>query len=469
MALRKSVIVLLIALVHLASCDDTSDFRGITGTVVDRQTNTPLSGVSVVILEDGPTTVSDENGMFEFTEADIAVLLQPEVDGVPTLALSITHPDYRPRETNVNLNESTEIKLLLADYEAYAYNAPVQVGDDIESGELGDVALNSQTIHNLMDKVYRDHYNELHSILIYRAGKLALEEYFIGNNDTIDFENGILVDRRPADIQWTRNEKHYVASVNKALTSTLVGIALDQSEIAVTAPIAANLPAYSSYFEDAGKAAITYEDCLTMQANLSWNEWGQPDLANMWKSEDFADFALSRNYLGAGAEWRYNSALPNILLKCVDDMVGGNIREWAHDNFYGKLGITDYTWQSQPDEYPEGSARMFIRPRDMLKIGITYLNNGVWKGEQVIPEQYVKECYEIQVNTPNTGDYSYYFWPRSINGIDYLSAEGDGGNYINIIPSLDMVVVVTQGLYLNGSYASQMTEIMTDYVLPAAE
>jgi CubicO group peptidase (beta-lactamase class C family) len=260
-----------------------------------------------------------------------------------------------------------------------------------------------------------------------------------------------------------------VASANKAFTSTLVGIALDQTNITTTMPIASYLPDYSVYFGDAGKAKITFEDCLTMQSNLQWNEWGQPDLANMWKSNDFASFALSRSYLGAGTEWRYNSALPNILLKCVDNMVGGNVRKWGHDNFYGKLGITDYTWQSQPDGYPEGSARMFIRPRDMLKIGITYLNNGVWEGEQVVPEKYVKACYDVKVTTPNTGDYSYYFWLRNIGGIDYLSAEGDGGNYINIIPSLDMVVVVTQGLYLNGPYASQMNEIMKDYVLAAAE
>lgn len=470
MVLRKSVIALFICLFHFVGCDDPEDSRNITGTIIDAGNNEPLSGVTVALLEDGPVTISDVNGSFTFAEQDILLLEQPEVNGNPTLALSFTHPDYRPRETNIILGQSNEIELSPKDYPFFFYNEPVQLTDDIESGKLGDVNLNTQIIQNLMERmVFGDNYDEVHSILIYRAGKLVLEEYFIGNNDTIDFENGILVDKRPEPIQWTRNEKHYVASANKAFTSTLVGIALDQSNISVTTPIASYLPDYSSHFEDAGKEGITFEDFLTMQGNLQWNEWGQPDLANMWKSDDFATFALSRNYLGAGTEWRYNSALPNILLKCIDNMVGGNVRDWAHENFYGKLGITDYKWQYQPDGYPEGSARMFIRPRDMLKIGITYLNNGVWKGEQIVPEQYVQECYDVKVTTPNTGDYSYYFWLRTINGIDYLSAEGDGGNYINIIPSLNMVVVVTQGLYLNGKYAVQMNEIMRDYILPAAE
>ncbi len=62
-------------------------------------------------------------------------------------------------------------------------------------------------------------------------------------------------------------------------------------------------------------------------------------------------------------------------------------------NFYSKLGITDYAWESQPDGIPEGGARMDMRPRDMLKVGVTYLNNGVWAGEQVIPTQWVEEVF----------------------------------------------------------------------------
>ena len=173
--------------------------------------------------------------------------------------------------------------------------------------------------------------------------------------------------------------------------------------------------------------------------------------------------------MGPNSEWRYNSAGPNLLLRCLDNIVGGDIREWTHENFYSRLGIEDYKWDSQPGGLPEGAARIFMRPRDMLKIGVAYLNNGIWNGEQVIPEAYVKECFKVKQVT-SAGSYSYFFWLRKLNDIDYLSADGDGGNYINIIPSLNMVVVITQGNYLEWPlYANQADDMMKNYIFLAVQ
>ena len=157
-----------------------------------------------------------------------------------------------------------------------------------------------------------------------------------------------------------------------------------------------------------------------------------------------------------------------MLLKGLDNTVDGGIRDWADINFYSKLGITDYDWISQPDGIPEGGARMHMRPRDMLKVGVTYLNNGVWAGEQVIPAQWVEECINRSGAHSIAGDYSYFFWHRTLDGISYISAEGDGGQYINIFPEQNMVIVMTQGNYSQFQlYGAQADEIMGTYILPA--
>ena len=110
---------------------------------------------------------------------------------------------------------------------------------------------------------------------------------------------------------------------------------------------------------------------------------------------------------------------------------------------------------------------MHMRPRDMLKVGVTYLNNGVWNSEQVIPAQWVEDVSTVQVTT-SSGDYGYFFWHRTLNGIDYLSAEGDGGQFINIFPEQNMVIVMTQGNYLEWPiYVDQADDIMGNYILPA--
>ena len=351
------------------------------------------------------------------------------------------------------------------------YFAPVQLDDGIQTGHLDDANLDTNLINQLLVKTVQPGaagYTELHSLLIYKDGHLVVEEYYEGNNDYIDFEGGILRKTgTPSQIQWGRTNRHYLASVNKSLTATVAGIAFDQFGYTPTNHIAPLLPSKAAYFSDANKAAVTLHDMLTMQLGFIWDEWGSNDLTLLWQSTDFTDFLLSRNNNGPQSAWVYNSASPNMLLRGLDNMVPGSIRDWAHTNFYSKLGITDYDWQSQPDGLPEGAARMHMRPRDMLKVGITYLDNGVWDGTQVIPTNWVNEVSTVQVNG-FAGDYSYFFWMRQLNGVNYISADGDGGQYINIFPDQNMVIVMTQGNYLGWPlYVNQANNMMGNYILPA--
>ena len=466
----RIVISLLLAGL-LLNCNKSEDASPVSGTVVDAFSNTPVQGAEIALLEEGPVTMTDGQGRFAISKEMVGQLPESDkitFDGTQGIAVGVTHPDYRPLEANLKFNTSGTLQLVRKSVPVFLYHQPVQLNDGIVTGTLDDGGMDNQVIQNLMDKIHGGDFKQIHSLLVYRKGKLILEEYFFGNNDTIRFEHNVVVDRTPPPVQWTRTGKHYVASVNKSLTSTLVGIALDQKGLSVETKIAPYLPDYAAYFADPDKAAITFGDCLTMTAGFQWDEWGANDLSLLWQSEDFADFLLSRNSLGVDAEWRYCSALPNLLLKAVDNMIGSPVRDWAMTNFYQKLGITDLNWQSQPDGYPEGAARMFIRPRDLLKIGITYLNHGRWDETQVVPSAWVDACMQVKEAT-EFGDYSYYFWLRHLDGIDYLSADGDGGNYVNIIPSLDMVIVVTQGNYLLWPfYVDQVDAIMQDYLFPAA-
>ena len=348
------------------------------------------------------------------------------------------------------------------------YEVPDQLNDGIPTGHLSEAGIAIEPITRLLEKTYSQEYKELHSLLIYKDGLLVLEEYYFGNNDVIQFEQGIIRNRSRPPIQWSRDKKHYVASVNKALTATLTGIALKQNNLNTDHKMSDLLPAgYKGWFKDANKATLTIGDVLRMQMGFTWDEWESDDLVQLWQSNDFTRFVLDRPNVGPGTQWRYNSAGPNMLLRGLDQLLEQPLRKWAEENFYSKLGITDYDWQSQPDGYPEGSAKMFMRPRDMLKVGISYLNQGRWQGQQLIPAQWVADAFTVQA-TSDAGDYSYLMWLREIDGTYYLSADGDGGQYINIFPKENMVIVMTGGNYLEWPiYSKQADNIMSEYVLPA--
>ncbi|MDB2409551.1 serine hydrolase [Pseudomonadales bacterium] len=436
----------------------------IAGQIVESLfTNAPIVDAEVTLLFNDTTVQTDADGRYHFAVREAL----PFTENL--LAASVSAEGYRPREINIGLNNESAIEL--KEQNAYQYFSPVQLDDGLETAALSDKNINADLINQLMQKVVQQDeslgYRQIHSLLIYKDGALVLEEYNIGNNDFIDFENNITrVTSRP-DKQWGRTDKHYIASVNKALTSTVTGLALEAYDLEVDDKISTLLPEKASFFTDPNKAAVSIKHMLTMQLGFTWNEWASNDLSLLWQSNDFTEFLLNRDNAGPETEWVYNSASPNMLLRGLDNTVDGGIRDWAHNNFYSKLGITDYDWISQPDGIPEGGARMHMRPRDMLKVGITYLNNGVWDGEQVIPAQWVEDVSTVQVAS-FAGDYSYYFWHRTIGDVSYISADGDGGQYINIFPDQNMVIVMTQGNYGEFQlYSDQAKEIMEDYILPA--
>lgn len=463
--LTKRFFWLTIIVFSLFSCKKEELDESFSGTLVNAFTREPVIGATVRVIDDGPERVTDGNGTFRFDRAEMEAASKVG----SSIAISFLHDDYRPREANMSLSGGETIEIAPMDIPAYFYFQPVQLNDGLATAALEQAGVNRQQIHGLMEEILGDGFSEIHSLLVYKNDHLVIEEYFFGNNDTIQFENNISVDESRTPIQWRRNQPHYVASVNKALTSSLLGIALSQNQIPIETKISEYLPDYSEYFADSNKAELDFRSCVTMTAGFTWDEWGQNDLSLLWQSQDFADFVLQRQNMGIGSEWRYNSALPNLMIKAMDEMVGGNFRHWAQENFYDKLGVSNFRWQSQPDGFPEGAARMFIRPRDMLKVGITYLDEGIWAGEQVIPKEWVEECFEVK-NQTTSGDYSYYFWLRELEGKRYLSADGDGGNYINIFPDEDMVIVITQGHYLKWPhYVNQANDIMGNHLFPAME
>jgi CubicO group peptidase (beta-lactamase class C family) len=310
-------------------------------------------------------------------------------------------------------------------------------------------------------------YQQVHSMLLYKSGALVLELYQPGNNDFINFEQGIKRVKGPQHFVWSADEPHYVASVTKAVTATLTGIALQQTGLTVKATLAQLLPEHPAIKADPIKGSVSLHHLLSMQAGFEWNEWNSNDLVKLWQQPDFVDYLLQQPNSGPGQRWAYNSALPNMLLNLLQRQLKQPLQPWAKQHLFDALGFSAYRWQTQPDGVAEGSARLWLRPRDMLKLGILFLQQGQWQGKQLLPLGWVQQMISRQATT-SAGNYGYYVWLRQINGVSYYTAEGDGGQYIAVFPSLEMVLVLTQGNYLQWPlYTSQAERIIQQLILSA--
>ena len=104
--------------------------------------------------------------------------------------------------------------------------------------------------------------------------------------------------------------------------------------------------------------------------------------------------------------------------------------------------------------------------RDAAKFGQLFLNGGVWQGRQLVPADWVEESTAAKNNGAGdgTGKYGYQWWSRSFGGYDTYYAFGAWGQYILVVPELELVTVIASP-GPQSSYASR--DYFTNYILPA--
>jgi CubicO group peptidase (beta-lactamase class C family) len=142
---------------------------------------------------------------------------------------------------------------------------------------------------------------------------------------------------------------------------------------------------------------------------------------------------------------------------------------------FGPLGIDDYRFFLDPTGIPYMGGGMYLRPRDMAKYGQLYLNGGTWNGHRILSEEWIRKSWgkygRLAPLDRNGHQYGYLWWHHQYQVgdrlIETVEARGNGGQYIFVVPSLEMVVVITSGNFRNGR-TRQPEEILLRWILPAA-
>jgi CubicO group peptidase (beta-lactamase class C family) len=123
------------------------------------------------------------------------------------------------------------------------------------------------------------------------------------------------------------------------------------------------------------------------------------------------------------------------------------------------------------------AAGLRLRPRDATKIGQLILNKGAWNGVQIVAADWIE-----QSTLPRFQAYGYFgglffygrFWwlGRTLSGareVPWISAMGLGGQRIFIVPSLDIVVTTTSGLYTSPRQGVAALDMLGTIIAAARE
>jgi len=272
-----------------------------------------------------------------------------------------------------------------------------------------------------------------HCLLVIRDGVLVFERYFDGTDAT------------------TRNKSWSIA---KSYTSTLVGIAIERGEIAgLDQSVAELVPEWAG----SARADITIRDLVSMTSGLEWSVF-QDYVQMAVFAQDHTAFALDLDEAAApGTGWTYHNGAVQVLERVIKNATGKTMDAYADEVLWSRIGM-DGAWALDPSENPTAYANALATCRDHARFGYLYLRGGQWAGgDQVVPVDWLAQA--LAPSQEFNRAYGFLFWLNgqtpAIDALnnpkdgelvpyapdDFFAARGFGNQFIDVIPSLDLVVV----------------------------
>lgn len=326
----------------------------------------------------------------------------------------------------------------------YTHVHPQDLNDGWEVGTLEEVGLDHDQVKDVICNLgYSQGTSDFRSLLVAREGKLVVEQYL----------NSYAVETI-----------HDVRSAGKTFTGALVGIAIDRGLIdGVDERVL-------SFFVDRGesenpgqgKEDITLEHLLTMSSGMAADANDRSSPGNELQLKQAADFVqfvldLPMQFV-PGERYQYNSAAAYLAGAVVETVSDQTLAEFADEHLFGPLKIRQYFWTQGPGGTTYGMGGLYLTARDFAKLGLLYLDGGLWRGKQVISKEWVEESLRSRfaIDQPPGLQTAYgRLWlvaSRTVFEQDFevFYASGNGGNILAIVPDLSLVVGIQQSAYGRG-------------------
>jgi CubicO group peptidase (beta-lactamase class C family) len=298
-----------------------------------------------------------------------------------------------------------------------------------------------------------EHLRPLSSLLVWHRGDLVVERYY-----------GRMRSDRAVNLK----------SVSKTLLNPLVGIAIRDSLIdGVDTPLRRLLPDLyrrldGSAADDPRKDEIRLRDLLDMGSGLettSFRNYGAWVASPDWGWDQLRRPMECR----PGDCYQYSTGVTHLLGMALAEAAGRDLRSYAQDVLFEPLDIPLPAWDRGPQGYYLGGNNMAMRPRDLLKIGVLYLDDGRHGDRQLVPEWWIRESWRPVYRSPWNGmGYGHLWWTSDWGGEQVHSAWGYGGQFLVVVPRLDLAVVATSSLArAERGHNRRMRRFFDRYVIPA--
>lgn len=281
--------------------------------------------------------------------------------------------------------------------------------------------------------------------------KLALNRAFADTAGTkgtfavaIAYKNQLIAERYKEG--FSPDNRFLSWSMAKSITHALTGVLVKQGKLDIHQPL------LFSEWQNDQRSSITINHLMHMNAGQEWNE-NYGDLSDvtlmLHKAGDMARFSINKPAAALpDSIWLYNSGATNIVTLAIRNTFDDEAKYFAfpRQELFNPLGMRSAIFETDASGNFAGSSYIYASMRDYLRFGLLYLNKGMWQGNQLLPEGWTDLAAEPAAGSD--GQYGSFFWLNRSGDYpdapaDLFMCRGHDGQYIYIIPSMELVIVRT--------------------------
>ncbi len=288
-----------------------------------------------------------------------------------------------------------------------------------------EVGIDSREIDALLDRLEREH-TQMHGIMIMRHGKICAEGWWS---------------------PYAPGLRHGLQSLTKTWAATAVGIAYTEELLKLEDRIIDIFPEEAPDMPEPLLTHLRVRDVLCMGCGME----KMPAPTKNW-IRDFLHIPVVHE---PGTAFMYNSMGSTLLGAVVRKLTGLGLHDYLKPRLFDKIGVDadNLRWFHMPDGMEVGGGGLFAATEDNLRLMKLYLDGGMWEGERILAEDYVKlatSCQndsstEILVNPPATDNflgYGFQIWMCKPQGV--YRADGAMGQFSICCPAQDMIISVNE-------------------------
>jgi CubicO group peptidase (beta-lactamase class C family) len=261
---------------------------------------------------------------------------------------------------------------------------------------------------------------------------------------------------------WHGGVAHTMQSITKSVTSATIGAAILHGDFksSLDTPVLHWFEPARVKRVDGRKRRMTLRHLLTMTSGLDWNEdlpYADPRNAAslMEATTDWVSFVIDQPMAyEPGTHFAYSSGVSELLAHIFRRETGQDLEDYARSHLFEPLGIHEYHWKRSPLGEVDSEGGLFLPDDGLAKIGELYRRLGMWHGERLLGEDWIRESVMPRSDPGEGFRYGYQWWlvPYGDASRYAWAGFGFGGQYVFVMPEDGVVAVTTAWNILDPKY-----------------